>query len=139
MTTTFRADLVAGMKTMLDDYQALHGDLLRSTWRTRPPSFDVDLPAAWVGRASEQVAFRGQLRERLTGPQVFVVDRLTDNDETLHRFDTLIDGLLEHFSTYAHLVENTVWDRMTIEDDFEDGFWLVRFTFLNVSAMDGRP
>jgi len=136
--STFRASYVSGLLSILDEFATAHGDLLRSTWRTRPPSFDIDLPAAWVGRGTVTISHAGQLRERVVPIEVFVVDRLTDNDETLARFDTLVDLLVDHFTDHPHLVANTVWDRMTVDDDFEDGFWLVRFRFDNHSEMTGR-
>jgi hypothetical protein len=138
MPSTFRADIVSGLKTILDEFQTAHGDLLRATFRTRPESFDKDTPFAFIERWSEDIHHDSGTRERLTAPTIVVVDRLTTNDETLARFDTLIDLLVDHFTSHPNVAPVTIWDDMRVEDAFEDGFWTTRFTFSDLTIQEGR-
>lgn len=138
MATTFRADIVSGLKTVLDEFHAAHGDLLREVFRTRPESYDKTTPFAYIDRWAEDIDHDAGIRERLTTPAVVVVDRLTTNDETLARFDTLIDLLVDHFTAHPNVAPNTIWERMRVEDAFEDGFWTTRFQFLDLTKQEGR-
>lgn len=143
MSTTFRADLVAGIGSCLDVFIAANPTLLRRRFRIRPPSFTTDLPCAYIDLRPEAVSFNSGTRTRTFSPSVVVVDALTDNGETYDRLDILTDALVEHFTGYPQFVTGTIWDRMTVTDEAEengDGTVLaaVRFTFTNVSLMDGR-
>jgi hypothetical protein len=73
---------------------------------------------------------------------VSVVGEYRLNAEHMDDFDLLVDALIDFFTTYPHVVSNTVWDRMTVEDYAEEiGDALrpaVRFTFVNLSVQEGR-
>lgn len=141
--TTFRADLVAGMGACLADFIAANPTLLRRWFRIRPPSFTTDLPCAYIALRPEQIRFDSGTRNREFSPSIVVVDALTDAGETFDRLDILTDALVEHFTGYPQFVPGSIWDRMSVADEAEtngDGTVLaaVRFTFANVSQMDGR-
>jgi hypothetical protein len=143
MATTFRSDIAGGLHTILLAFVAANPTLLRRAFRARPASWTTDLPAAWVEVRNEAITHDAGVRTRTMQPTVLVVDRLTDNTETMDRMDDLVDALLDHFTANPHITPNTVWDQLAISDETEqltDGSWVsaVRFTFGNVSAREGR-
>ena len=80
-------------------------------------------------------------------PSVLVVSPIGDNVETVTRHDTLVDLLVDHFTSYPHITTQTIWDRMSVRDegysvDAPDGstreFFATRFTFGNISIREGR-
>lgn len=138
MTTTFRQDIVAGLTTILNAYQVANPTLLRRVFDHRPPSDVTDLPFAYVSLRPESITHASGVRTRTMQPSVVVVDMLASNDETEGRFDVLVDALVEHFTGYPHIVNGTIWDRMTVAEEDEPGFMAVRFTFENVEIIEGR-
>jgi hypothetical protein len=147
MVTTFRQDITNKLVVAIDAFISANPTLLRRSEVVRPPSVVGDLPLAFVDGRQEQIAFDSGIRERVMTPSVVVVSPMADNAETIGRHDVLVDALVDHFTAYAQLVPNTVWDRMAISDedytvDSADGsvrhFFATRFTFNNVSIMEGR-
>lgn len=142
MTTTFRSDVADGILTVLNAYIAAHPSLLVAAYRARPASFG-DLPCAFIENRPESVTHSQQVRTRLMRPSVLVVDRITDNAETMQRFDTLVDGLVEAFSSSPQFVTGSIWNELTVDDTRETigeyEFAGVRFTFSDVSQDDGDP
>jgi len=145
MTTpsTFRNDIAAGLLTILQGFAAANPTLVRSTWRTQPPSFNVDLPAAFVGVRPETAMHANGIRTRTMSPSVIFIDRLTDNNETMTRMDVLVDAAMDYFTANPHITPNTVWDTFTTTDGmFEDLSGMktqgVTFTFGNISIIEGR-
>jgi hypothetical protein len=102
------------------------------------------------------VAHDSGLRERVySGLSVVVVSPMADNRETVARHDVLVDALLDHFTSFPHVIPETspnsprgdIWSDMTISDeDFpvasDDGtvrhFYATRFTFADLSIQEGR-
>lgn len=143
MVTTFRSDIASGLLTILEAFITANPTLLRRAYRARPASWNTDLPAAWVETRNEVVAHDSGVRTRTMTPSVLVVDRLTDNTETMDRMDDLVDALLDHFTASPHITTTTIWDALSVTDETEqlpDGSWVtaVRFTFGNVSIREGR-
>ena len=142
MTTTVRADLVAGITTMMTAYITANPTLLRRHFRSRPPSVGTDLPCSFCDLRPEQVHYANGLRDRIIQPSVVVVDRLTDNGETLDRFDVLVDGLMDHFQGYPHIIAGSIWSDMTVADEsYQDGdsyYAAVRFIFTDFQKSEGR-
>lgn len=147
MTTTFRQVLRTNLVSMMDAFIAANPSLLRRSEAARPPSIAGDLPVMFVDRLGETATYDVQLRRRTASPEVLVVSQLTDNVETVIRHDVLVDALYDHFQSYTHLVANTSWDRLSVNDeDFsvesDTGvrhFYATRFTFENVLMIEGRP
>lgn len=144
MSTTFRADVATGLLAILDAFRAANPTLLRATFKARPPSPVNDLPYAYVNGRSETITHSNQIRRRVMRPEVIVVDALTDNVETVERFDLLVDALIDHFSASPAVTPNTHWDAMSVDDILEelpDGTYRagVRFSFTNITAQEGRP
>jgi hypothetical protein len=143
MATTFRADLRAGFVTILEAFMAANPTMLRSVHRARPEGFTGDYPIGFVEGFGE-VAFHTQaIRDRtMNAASVVVVGEYRLNAEHMDDFDELVDALIEFFTARPHIVSNTIWSRLTVEDYAEEiGDALrpaVRFTFLNVSIQEGR-
>jgi len=142
MVTTVRADLVAGVTTMMTAFIAANPTLLRRHFRSRPPSLNSDTPFSYLDLHPESVHHANGLRDRIITPQVVIVDRLTDNLETEDRFDVLVDSLMDHFTTYPHITTGSIWSDMTVADEtIQDGdsfFAAVRFTFSDFQKTEGR-
>lgn len=139
MTTTFRADVRTGVATMMQAFISAHPTLLKVHWDEKPSGF-TNLPCSYLSPRPETISHDSGTRERVMSPSVTVVK---DGRQTMASFDALVDLLVDHFTTYPHIVTGTIWDRMTVEDDREeagDGSSLpsVRFTFTNLSIREGR-
>lgn len=138
MPTTFRQNVVAGLVVILEAYKAANPTLLRRVFDVRPQSPVNDLPYAYVSLRPETITHASGVRVRTMNPSVVVVDALASNGETYDRFDVLVDGLVDQFTSYPHIVANTIWDRMTVAEEDEPGHAAVRFTFENVEIIEGR-
>ena len=93
MATTFRADIVAGIMSVLNAYCTAHPDQLVRAYRAKPLNVAAgDLPAAYVDLRNEVVTHSEGVRVRVMSPTIVVVDRAIDNLETGDRMDPLIDG-----------------------------------------------
>lgn len=147
MGTVFRQNVTAGLVTILDYFIVAHPTLLRRSERARPPSIVGDLPIAFVDGRTERISHSSGIRERVMTPSVVVVSPLADNVETVVRHDTLVDLLVDHFTRHPHVLANSIWDEMSVDDedypvDSDDGstrhFYATRFSFGNLSVMEGR-
>lgn len=142
MATTFRADVAAGLVTILEAFKTANPTMLRSVHRARPEGFIGDYPIAFVAGRSESVSHSQGLRTRTMTPSVSVVGEYRLNGEHMDEFDVLVDALEDHFTTYPHIVTGTIWDQMSVDDyDETIGEQLrpaVRFTFGNLSIQEGR-
>jgi hypothetical protein len=147
VTTTFRQDVTAGLVTILDAFIAANPTYMRRSERARPPSIVGDLPIAFVDGRTERIRHSSGIRERVMTPSVMVVSPLTDNVETVVSHDELVDLLVDHFTNYPHVIPVTIWDEMSVDDEDypvveADGtvrrFYATRFTFGNLSVMEGR-
>ncbi len=113
---------------------------LRQHHDEKPAGFAGNTPCSYLSPRPEIISHDSGTRERVMSPSVTVVK---DGRQTVASFDSLVDLLVDHFTTYPHIVTGTIWDRMTVEDDREeigDGSSLpsVRFTFTNLSIREGR-
>lgn len=137
---------------MLNAFQAANPTLLRRVFRVRPPSLVTDTPCVYIDLRPEKIHYDNSIRDRVFSPSVVFVDRLTDNGETMDRFDVLIDAFVDHVDNYAHLTGtgttlNNVWSDATVADESEnlgnpDGTTApaaaARFTFNDVLFKEGR-
>jgi hypothetical protein len=142
MTTTFRAATRAGLVTILQAYQTANPTMLRSVLTCRPEGFTGDYPIAFVDSVPEGIFHTQGIRGRTMTAVVAVVDAGGTNPQQVAAFDLLVDGLVDHFTDYAHISTGTIWDRMTVADyDETIGEQLrpaVRFTFDNIYTGEGR-
>lgn len=139
MATTFRANTRTGIATVMGAFRTANPTLLRAHYDEKPAAF-TNTPCSYLSPRPEVISHDSGTRERVMSPSVTVVK---DGRQTMASFDALVDLLVDHFTTYPHIVTGTIWDRMTVEDDREeagDGSSLpsVRFTFTNLSIREGR-
>ena len=120
--TTFRADLVAGIGTMMTAYIAANPTLLRRHYRFRPPSTATDTPYSYVDLRPETVHFDSSIRDRTLTADIVVLDRWTEGGENMDRLDVLADSLLSFIGgpTYFHIVANSSWSDIAITDESTD-------------------
>ena len=144
MGTTFRADSVAGLMTVLNAYKTAHPTLLRGVYSARPGGAAFEKPCAYVGSRDEQVSHDSGTRTRtLSGLQVVVLDTFPDNAQNADRMDVLVDGLLDAFTAAPHaLGGNSVVSVTSIADtEVQMGEAIYRgavFTFGTAVAQEGR-
>lgn len=142
-----RVEIVAGLLTLLDTFIAANPTLLRSRFKVRPPSLLVDLPTAYIDLRPETVHYDSSMRDRVMQPSIVFVDQLTDNGETMGRFDTLVDTFTDFLDGHPYLASgNGVWSDGTWADESEtlggegEGARAAaaRFTFNDVLFKSGR-
>lgn len=146
MATTFRADTRAGLYTALVAFRTAQPSRLSEVYRVRPAHYNVPMPLAWVDLLSESASHTSGTRERVLSPSVVFMGEPIENDEQVTAWDALVDLAADHFTDYAHISANTIWDRWVITDETEEVesagqvrlFPIVRFTFQNVSIREGR-
>ena len=142
MTTTFRADVRAGLVTILGTFKTANPTMLGSVLTARPEGFTGDYPIAFPESQPEAISHTSGVRTRTMTPTVCVVAEKALNAAEQDRFDLLVDALLDHFTTSPHITAGTIWDRMAVEDYDEvigDQYRpAVRFTFGNLSIQEGR-
>ena len=139
MATTFRADVVAGMTTMMTAFIAANPGVIQRHFRFLPPSFTTDLPCTYLDLRPESISHVSGLRERLMNPSIVAVFDDPENGQTVDTIDPAVDLLVDWFTSYPHIVPGTVWDAMTVaEESIDNGMVAVRFTFGNISIHEGR-
>ena len=147
MASTFRVDTRAGIVTAAQAFQTANPTLLYAVHTARPTRYTGDIPFGYVELLGERVRHTQGTRIRELSPSFVVVGRPLENAQSTTEWDALVDLLVDHFTDYAHLSSNTIWDQMTLSDESEeiasaDGstriYPQVRFSFGNVSAMEGR-
>lgn len=121
--TTARADIVAGITTMMTAYIAANPTLLRRHFRFRPPSDVTDTPFSYLDLRPETINFDNSTRERVLTADIVVLDRWTEGGETMDRLDVLADSLLTFVSgsTYFHIIAGSWWSEIAITDEQQEG------------------
>jgi hypothetical protein len=141
MTTSFRQDVVAGFKAILDAFAAANPTLLRATYSQRPTSYR-EFPLAFIGERNELVTYDASTYNREMTPTVVLVDTPNDPDAVMDRMDIVVDALLDAFRQNPHIPGYGWWGRVTITDTVEvvgDVFYpVVIFAFGDVSTLEGR-
>jgi hypothetical protein len=140
--TTFRTDIVTGLLAMLNGIVTAHPTLLIRAYRARPEGFP-DLPCAYIDGRPEAVQQDTQTRTRLMAPQIVIVRRITNNDEAMTAFDTLVDYVVDAITANPQFAAGTMHrGTFTVTDEdapFGDyDLAAVRITLTNISIMEGR-
>lgn len=143
MPTTFRADIVDGIMSVLNAYCTAHPTQLVRAYASKPLNVAAgDLPAAYVDLRNEVITHSEGVRVRVMSPTIVIVDRAIDNIETGDRMDPLIDGLVDAFTATPQLSATTIWDRMEVRDiPVEIGEYEyagVRITISDITIREGR-
>lgn len=103
MTTTACADVVAGLKSVLDTFIAANPTLLHAAYPSRPSGV-TEVPFAYIGARDEVIKHSEGVRDRTFTPTVVVIDTYADNDQTMGRLDILQDGLVDAFTTGVYAI-----------------------------------
>lgn len=97
MATSFRQQLRAGCKTVLDTYKAANPTLLYEVYDFPPGSYHT--PLAYVEKAvSETIRHDSGTRQRTLRVNVVIVNKLMSNEQATDEQDVLVDGLLDGFT-----------------------------------------
>jgi hypothetical protein len=141
-TTTARVDLVTGITTMMTGYIAANPTYLTRHYPMRPAQFQ-DLPASYLDVINEAVDHVQGLRYRVFTASVVVVTRLTDNAETAHLHDLIVDSLMDWMTAYggAHLFPGSSWNTMRVGDEIlgdDNQFLATRFELPDITFREGR-
>lgn len=142
MSTTFRADVAAGLKSVLDTFKAANPTLVRATFIQRPTA-PREFPTAYVGERSETVSHDAGTRRRTMSPTVVVVDSPTDPDAVMGRMDIVVDALLDALTAQTHLASGVVWRGIgsitdTVEQVGDAMYPAVVITLVDVEIEEGR-
>lgn len=107
MPSTFRAQLRAGCKTVLDAVKAANSTKLVHTYDHRPGSFRT--PCGFVDNniLEPSIAHTAGLRFRDLVAQVHVVNRVVSNDQAADEQDDLVDLLVDAFTAAPNAASTT--------------------------------
>lgn len=96
--STFRAELRAGCKSVLDTFKAAHPTLLAHVYASRPGSFRT--PCAFVDTqiAEPTITHDSGTRARELVARVYVVNKLVSEGQFADEQDALVDGLVDAFT-----------------------------------------
>ncbi len=139
MTTTFRRDIVSGATSMMAAFIAANPGIVARHFRVKPEA-PKDLPCTYLDLTSqESIAHSNGVRVRTASPSIVLLSPLTEAGETDDRHEQAVDYLVDHFTNYPHMAGGgTVWDQMTVADEYDAPFMATRFTFVDVSDGVGR-
>lgn len=143
-STTFRADVVAGLVTVLTSYRTSNPSLLRGIYSARPDGPAFEKPCAYIGNRGESVRVDSGIMTRTLTPEVVLLDTFPVNEETLDRMDILVDDLVEAFVEAPHAAgANTVIGSTFTVTDTEIAmgdavYRAVVFTFADALDQEGR-
>lgn len=104
--STFRAQLRAGCKSVLDTYMAANPTLLGATYDYPPESFQT--PCAYVEKqVRETLTHLASVRQRTLRVNVVIVNKLMSNDQATAEQDVLVDGLVDAFTATPRAASTT--------------------------------
>lgn len=140
--TTFRADLRAGCKAVLDDLQAANPTLLAHVYDHRPGSYRT--PCAFVDNVilEPSITHTAGLRFRDLVARVYIVHKLISNDQTADEQDDLVDLAVDAFTADPHAAAaTTLLEPISVEpDEVTDGDTTYAASVINVRGriQEGR-
>lgn len=106
MASTFRQQLRAGCKSVLDTYQAANPTLLGIVYDYPPESFAT--PCAYVEKAvNERIDHDASTRRRILSVNVVIVNKLMSNDQAVAEQDVLVDALIDAFTATPYAASTT--------------------------------
>lgn len=104
--STFRAQLRAGCKTVIDSVQTANPTLIAHTYDHRPAKFLT--PCAFVDFAVDQtIAHDSGTRRRVFTAFVHIVNKLISNDQAADEQDVLVDLVVDAFTAQPRAASNS--------------------------------
>lgn len=138
-----RADLVAGVTTMMTAFSAANPTLLARHFRARPSTTVTDWPCSWLDLRPEEVHYDSAMRDRTFSPSIVFVAGLGDNDQMMAVLDSIVDAFTDHLDSYAHVFAGSSWsdgswseESIPLGDDTSTPG--VRWTFAPILSKKGR-
>lgn len=116
--STFRAQLRAGCKTVLDTYKAANPTQLAHVYDARPGSYRT--PCAFVDNVilEPSIGHDSGTRSRELVARVFIVNKLVSNDQAADEQDVLVDGLVDAFSNTPRAAStSTLLEPVSVEGE----------------------
>ena len=140
--STFRAQLRAGCKTVIDSVQAANTDKLAHTYDHRPQSFRT--PCAFVDNniAQPTITHDSGTRSRDLLAAVHIVNKLISNDQAADEQDVLVDLVVDAFTAQpraassASLIEPVSVDGHEEQDG--DASYACSIVFVRGRIQEGR-
>lgn len=143
MTTTFRADVRAGIYGLVSGFASANPSFGLSAYRYRPTSFG-DRPLVFVASLNESMTHDASLRQRtMTPTAVFLWAPSEASDELADDRDDVIDAFLDYASARPHAISNqTVTSPTSVEDvelELDGAFYPASIvSFGQTLALEGR-
>jgi hypothetical protein len=141
-TTTFRQDMRAGLYAWLGGFKTTQGSAVDTIHKRRPKSLTP--PCIYMGSLSEPqiVQGEGNIRTRYMTPQVVLVERLIDVDESAELMDPLVDAFIDYATANPHIGDFAVIEpvsAMDIELDYGGGaVYSATVVTLRAQTQEGR-
>lgn len=121
--STFRAQLRAGCKTVLDTLKTDNPTLLAHVYDHRPQSYRT--PCAFVDNviAEPTISHTAGLRSRDLVARVYIVHKIISNDQTADEQDVLVDKAVDAFTAAPNAASaRTLLEPIAVEgDEVTDG------------------
>lgn len=117
MSWTFRSDMVAGLYSLLQAFQAANPTMLHGVYRSRPRNM-ANRPLAFIGPRPEALQHTTGIHRRTVSPAVLIVYAPKDLGEEMDDVrDDIVDAFLEYASSRPHAVSNrTLIEPRSAED-----------------------
>lgn len=143
--STNRADLVAGITTMMAAFIAAQPTLLKRHFRIRPESLVTDWPMSYLDLRPVSVHYGSTVsgvRVMNFSPSIVFVAGMGTNDQEIGVLDQIVDAFTDHLNSYGHIVAGTVWSDGAWSDesvplDNDTRAPAVRWTFENIEFKNG--
>lgn len=123
MASTFRAQLRAGCKSVLDDIKSANPTLLAHVYDHRPQSYRT--PCAFVDNVilEPSISHTAGLRFRDLVARVYIVHRVISNDQVADEQDALVDLAVDAFTADPRAASSsTLLEPISVDaDEVTDG------------------
>ena len=142
MATTFRAQLRAGCKSVLDDLKTANPTLLAHVYDHRPPRYLT--PCAFVDNVilEPSISHTAGLRFRDLVARVYIVHKLVTNNQTADEQDVLVDKAVDAFTADPRAASTTtLLEPISVEsEEVTDGDAIYAASVLNIRGrvQEGR-
>lgn len=121
MTTTFRQDARTALFAWLTAFRTANDTKVNTIHKRRPGS--VTPPCLFIGALSEPqiVQGEGNVRSRIMAPQVVIVERLINNDESGESMDFLVDAFIDYATANPHFASGVIEPISTADVELDFG------------------
>ena len=140
MPSTFRSDVRTQLHAYNTAFKAANPTMVLAVFKARPGSLTP--PCLYIAGLSEpRIVHDSGLRQRTMAPQVALVQRLVDAEETGDLMDDLVDAYLDYLTANPHLTAYTVIAPVStadIELDFRGTIYSATLVTIRADIQEGR-